>query len=260
MSTNKTALITASYSGIGSQIAEQLAADGYALVLLNRDAAKTRQQVVELSKQFPAVEIKTVFADLADEEALKSAAIKIAREHSSIELAFLNAGWIGINFTQSPQNNDMNLQVNVLANHVLLQLLRPSLARGSAKVIASGSGARRMVKNTDLIHVLNVKRQTGIGAYAQSKQTLVDMFAAMGPDFSSDGVTLKVVDLPPTKTEMAKNKAVPSGMRLFAFLFATPKKAAAKLIRASTSTSQSANAPTNEQMELLSEIEKLTGL
>jgi len=263
MNNTQIALITGSYSGIGVALVKQLAAKNIDLIFLNRNDAKTTAQIAELAIQFPNIQIDYEIADFGDQEAVTQAAIRIAGKHRAIHFVYLNAGWIGTQYQNSAQGHDMNFQVNVLANYVLLQLLRPSLSRGHAHIVASGSGARQMVKTKDLDLVLNKAKRAGMGAYAQSKQALVDLFIGMGAEFGAENITLNVVDLPPTKTAMAKNQAIPGIMRLFSFLFATPEKAAGKLMAAAQSRSvrsAAGKAPDEEQMQLLSEVRELTGL
>ena len=263
MKDQPTTIITGSYSGIGEVLTNQLAAAGHALILLNRQEEKTLSHVKKLKATYPDTKVDFALADFGDLEQVKRAAIKIAAKHKSISFAYLNAGWIGTKYQSSVQGHDMNFQVNVLANYAILQLLRPSLARGAAQVVASGSGARQMVRKTSLELVQNQARKTGMAPYAQSKQALVDLFLVLSDEMSHEQISLNVVDLPPTKTEMARNKAVPGIMRLFSFLFATPEKAVAKLSAAANSApigSQQSEETTEEQSQLIKLVRSLTEL
>jgi len=263
MNNKQIALITGSYSGIGIEIVRQLATKNMNLIFMNRNEGKTKLQIADLARQFPNIEVDYEIVDLGDLEAVRQSAIKIAAKYTAIHSVYLNAGWLGALYKSSPQGHDMNFQVNVLANYVLLQLLRPSLSRGHAHIVASGSGARQMVKKKNLDLVLNKAKRSGMGAYAQSKQALFDLFAAMGAEFGAENIALNVVDLPPTKTSMAKNRAIPGIMRLFSFLFATPQKAAGKLVAAAQGQKRSVNdrkTLDEDQVQLLTEVRELTGL
>ena len=209
-------IITGSYSGIGAVLTSRLAAAGHELILLNRQKDKTLSQVREIKAAFPEIKVNHAIADFADLEQLKSVAINIAVKHKTINFAYLNAGWIGTTFQRSAQGLDMNFQVNVLANYVLLQLLRPSFVRGRARVIASGSGARQMVRKTDIELVQNQGEKAGMAAYAQSKQALVDLFLELSTEMSKDRILLEVVDLPPTRTDYGTQQ---SGARVYAVVF-----------------------------------------
>lgn len=257
----KIAVVTGSYSGIGSALCHLLAAEGFELLLLNRDKGKSEQQIAQLGQKFPRLKVRYWQVDLADSAAVRAVAIKIAGEYMKLSHVFLNAGWIGTRFQQNDAGQDMNFAVNVVANYLLVQLLRPSLERGKGIVVASGSGARRMVKQKALDDVLNLSHKKGMAAYAQSKQALTDLFAALGKDFAQSDIALKVVDLPPTKTAMAKSTAVPGIMRAFSFFFVSPEKAAQKLYRAAQDRGvNKSEAPTEAAAELLEKVADLTAL
>ncbi|AVX03202.1 3-oxoacyl-[acyl-carrier-protein] reductase [Maritalea myrionectae] len=257
----KIAVVTGSYSGIGSALCHLLAADGFELLLLNRDKGKSEKQIAQLGKKFPRLKVRYWQVDLADGAAVRAAAIKIAGQYMKLSHLFLNAGWIGTRFEQNAAGQDMNFAVNVVANYVLVQLLRPSLERGKGVVVASGSGARRMVKQKALDDVLNLSHKKGMAAYAQSKQALTDLFAALSADFAQSDIALKVVDLPPTKTAMAKSTAVPGIMRAFSFFFVAPEKTAQKLYLAALEKgANKSRPPTEAEAELLDKVAAMTAL
>lgn len=257
----KIAVVTGSTSGIGKELVKLLAQSHDELVLINRNELKTQAQIAEVAKSHPQVKVRCWIADFADLDAVQKVAIQVAGQVDQISNLFLNAGWIGTDYQSTAAGHDRNFTVNVAANYVLVQLLRPSLERGKGMVVASGSGARRMVKQKALDDVLNLSHKTGMAAYAQSKQALTDLFEALGPDFAQSDIGLKVVDLPPTKTAMAKSTAVPGILRAFSFFFVSPNKAAHKLYQAAQhGAAHRVEVPSEAAAQLLDKVANITAL
>ena len=88
----KIAVITGSTGGIGSAIADQLAAGGWDLVLVNRSAEKASQQKTDLNTAHPEAKVDLVQADLMDTDQIKRAAREILAIHSSIDALYNNSG------------------------------------------------------------------------------------------------------------------------------------------------------------------------
>lgn len=92
MSDRKVAVITGSTGGIGGAIAEQLAAGGWDLVLVNRSAEKASQQKTDLNTAHPEAKVDLVQADLMDTDQIKRSAHEILAIHSSIDALYNNSG------------------------------------------------------------------------------------------------------------------------------------------------------------------------
>jgi len=228
----KRALVTASTSGIGKSLCLLLAARGYDLVLLNRDKARTEAQLHDLRRQFSDRVFASDIVDFADRQALTAAAGRIAAKFPVIDAVFLNAGVLLAGAEVSPQGNEMHFEVNTLAPFALVHLLWKTLAAANGAVICvSGSGARRMASRLKVSELDRPGRRTGMmGRYAQSKQAIAAACAALRPELALDNISIACVDLPPTRTAMAKSPGLPLPFRLFSFLFARPEAAAQRLL------------------------------
>ncbi|WP_168119632.1 SDR family NAD(P)-dependent oxidoreductase [Paenibacillus sp. HB172176] len=230
----KIAVITASYSGIGSELSKLLMKDGYHMVLVNRDKARTERQITELRKlSSNNQDIVSVTADLSDHESIKWAAAQIGGLRPHIDLLIHNAGILLDTRQSSPQGNDLHFEVNTTAPYLLTRLLKPLLAAAANPiVIVVGSSAMRMVRKVSLTELQKPQRMKKFALYAQSKLATTSAFLALSKEFTNDGIKLRIVDPGPNKTPMANNTALPGLFKLFRIFFSSPDVGAKRIYEA----------------------------
>lgn len=136
------ALVTGATSGIGAEFARRLAADGWALVLVARDAARLAEAAAELTGRH-GHPIDILPADLSTDDGCAAVEARLA-EGDPIELLVNNAG-ISLNqpFLRSSVAEETELlRLNV---HAVLRLTRaavgPMTRRGRGAVINVSSVA-----------------------------------------------------------------------------------------------------------------------
>ena len=84
MDGKRIAVITGSTGGIGAAIADQVAASGWHLVLVNRNDTKAQAQKTDLQTNHPGVAVDTVTADLMDVEQIETAVQTIVGMHPKL--------------------------------------------------------------------------------------------------------------------------------------------------------------------------------
>ncbi|MGI8609293.1 MAG: SDR family NAD(P)-dependent oxidoreductase [Candidatus Dormibacteria bacterium] len=224
------AVVTGTTSGIGAEVARQLAAGGWELVLVNRDLARAQALADELGDSVAA----SIQADLADHASLKSAAADIASRFKRIDLLLHNAGVLLGPRRNSPQGIEMHYEVNTLAPYQLTRLLAGPLAAAGGVVLTVGS--RGMLHTRDLkVDALRdpTDNRPLFGPYTQSKFAVAAVMSALAREYSDQGIVFRVCCPGPTKTEGTAGQGMPWFMRpLRAIAFKAPAAAAANLLDA----------------------------
>ena len=82
------ALVTGASSGIGVELARQLAARGTSLVLVARSTARLEELAAE-ARERHGVEVEVLTADLADAAQLASVEARVASSSDPVELLFM---------------------------------------------------------------------------------------------------------------------------------------------------------------------------
>jgi NAD(P)-dependent dehydrogenase (short-subunit alcohol dehydrogenase family) len=128
-----TALVTGAGRGIGREVAGQLAARGYEVLLGVRDGERARIAAEELSRETAGV-VRPVAIDLSDPESIAAAGRKIGADPGRLDVLVNNAG-IGLDFGVSGLEPDFELMGQTLQTNffgayrtvlAMLDLLRAS--------------------------------------------------------------------------------------------------------------------------------------
>lgn len=234
-----TVVITGSTGGIGEEIATLLASFGCNLILVNRSAEKADGQKRALAAAYPNVAITTVRCDLMDVENIKKAAAEVLDTNSRIDALYNIAGVLTSHRVNSAQGHESHYAINVLANYVMIQALRPAMTRAAGEtptmIVTMSSSAINRVRGLDVDRLPNPEKVEGLfGAYAQSKAALTVMGAAMADDLKQDHILIRSIDPGPTITKMTRSgDGMPGFVRFLApLLFKKPGTQAAKIVSA----------------------------
>ncbi len=138
----KTVLITGASSGIGLELARLFAADGYALVLVARDAKKLKEVAIELQSGF-SVSVLVFPADLSLPATAARIAAFLKKRKVVVDVLVNNAG-VGLHgaFEKTELGRELDMvQLNVTSLVELTKRLLPDLVARKGKILNVASTA-----------------------------------------------------------------------------------------------------------------------
>ena len=175
------ALITGASSGIGRDMARELAARGYDLILV----ARRRDRLEEIAAGLP-VDCAVIPADLGDIEECKRVFAEAA-EYADLELVINNAGF-GLcgRFAELDLDHELDMiRINVIAVHVLTKLfVRAFRKKGSGRILNVASSAGFMPGPM-------------MAAYYATKNYVLRLTQAVAEELRRDGSAVRVCALAP---------------------------------------------------------------
>jgi short-subunit dehydrogenase len=196
------ALVTGASSGIGADLARELARDGHDLVLAARTVAPMETLAAEVAAHGAGAVV--ILADLSQPGGTDALVSAIETRGLTVDVLVNNAGLGAVGrFDQTdPLRISEMLQVNIVALTKLTRLLLPGMvARGRGRVMLVGSTAA-------------FQPGPGMAVYFATKAYVLSFGEAIAYELRGTGVTVTVLCPGPTATNFA-SAAGTSGLRFF---------------------------------------------
>lgn len=198
-----TVLVTGASSGIGRELALQLAARAKTLVLVARRTERLEQLRASLVGGHPQLQVAVLGADLSDEADVdRLTGGELEKQAGAVDILVNNAG-VGnqMLFDRADwQRTRQVLATNVLAvAQLTAALVPPMVARGRGGVLNIGSGAGLTVMPAS-------------AAYCGSKHFIDGFTEALRADLSGTGVVVTQVCPGPVDSEFDKVAGTEGGM------------------------------------------------
>src|SRR5579871_66894 len=142
----RTAVITGSSRGIGRAIAERFAEHGARVVISSRKAAACESAAAAINERYGPRSALAVPADIASKENLRRLVEKTREVFGAISILVCNAATnphLGSMASLTAEEFRKALDLNVLSNHVLVQMIAPEMCtagEGAILIISSVAG------------------------------------------------------------------------------------------------------------------------
>jgi NAD(P)-dependent dehydrogenase (short-subunit alcohol dehydrogenase family) len=133
----KKVAISGSTGGIGRELCFYLAGMGANLILLDRNASRSRALGEELHVRYPDTVIDYLTADLEDIDAVKAAADALIA--ADIDYLLLNAGAYSIPRHKCSTGYDNVFMINFVSPYYLSRRLLPTVTKNGGRIVAVGS-------------------------------------------------------------------------------------------------------------------------
>jgi len=183
------ALVTGASSGIGLELARQLARDGYQMVLVARGADRLERVAADLTRTH-GVGTTVLALDLADPAAPATLAAELERRAITVDVLVNNAGVGGYGpFAQSDLGRDLAMvRLNVESLMAVTRLLLPGML------------ARRRGRIANLASTAAFQPGPNMAVYYASKAFVLSFSEALAHELAGTGVTVTAVCPGPTLT------------------------------------------------------------
>ncbi len=187
-SPESTAVVTGASSGIGADLARELAARGHGVTLVARREDKLRELAAELADQ---VRVEVIAADIADPDARAVIFDEVDRRGLTVDILVNNAGIgvVGAVATEPVADEIAQVRVNVEA---LIDLT----SRAVQQMVPRGRGAILNVGST-----AGFQPFPGQAGYAATKAFVRTFTAGLRGELAGTGVTATVLHPGPVRTE-----------------------------------------------------------
>jgi NAD(P)-dependent dehydrogenase (short-subunit alcohol dehydrogenase family) len=167
--TGRDAVVTGANSGLGLQIALELARRGGAVVLACRDTGRGDDAAARIRESAADAQVEVARLDLADLESVRAFSDWYHHNRGGLDLLVNNAGVMALPHRRTADGFEMQLGTNHLGHFALTGLLLDALLeRPGARVVTMSSGAHQMgrIRFDDLQSERRYQRWM---AYGQSK-------------------------------------------------------------------------------------------
>ncbi len=186
---NKTALITGASGGIGEELAKQMAAKGYNLVLVARTQSKLEALATNLMSQYK-IQVKVMALDLSSPNSTQAILKELEAQKLTIDVLINNAafGDYGDFANSDPSKIEPMINLNILSLTTLTRALLPQmLVRKSGQVMNVASTAAFMPGPL-------------MSVYYASKAYVLSFSEAIAEELKGTGVAVTVLCPGPTAT------------------------------------------------------------
>ncbi len=203
-SSSTTSVVTGASSGIGADIARELASRGHGVTLVARREEKLRALADELGD---AVRVEVIACDVADPDARATLFDEVQRRGLTVDVLVNNAGIGTLGAVAHAKVDGEIAQVRVNVEAVIdltTRAVQQMVPRGRGAILNVGSAA-------------GFQPFPGQAGYAATKAFVISYTEALHAELAGTGVTVATLNPGPVRTEFLKSAGMDE--RMFAEAF-----------------------------------------
>ncbi len=198
--TARVAVVTGASSGIGKEVARTLAGQGWSVIGIGRDPARTGSAEAEVAAAATGGRVRFLQGDLSLLAEARRFADEIAAMTGRVDLLVNNAGGMASAQVMTAEGHEANFAANHLGPFVLtnrlLPLLRAAAAgapAGSVRILNTASDASEMLPRIDLDDLESLGNFSPGLAYCTGKLANVLFARALATRLAGDGIVAHAV-------------------------------------------------------------------
>ncbi len=193
--TDRIAVVTGASSGIGKETAKALAAEGWRVIAIGRNAERSAAAETDIRAASRGAEVTMLVADLSRLANAAQAARDIAALTDRVHVLVNNAGGMAVGKVMTAEGFEENFAGNHLGPFLLTLRLLPLLRtaaqtapRGSVRIINTSSDASEMIKQLPWDDLQILDNFTPGGAYCNAKLANVLFARGLATRLAADGI------------------------------------------------------------------------
>lgn len=176
------AIVSGSSSGIGKEIAKELAKNGYHVAMLSRSVDKMEEVIKEIGKTEGT--LLAIPCDVSKPDDIIHAVKRVQEELGSVSILVNNAGFGGPvqNIDKVSLNEwDYIFAVNVRSAFLLAKQVLPEMQK------------KQFGRIVNISSILGLTGSEGSSAYIASKHALIGLSRSIAVEYGKDGITCNVL-------------------------------------------------------------------
>jgi NAD(P)-dependent dehydrogenase (short-subunit alcohol dehydrogenase family) len=216
-SQRRVCLITGASTGIGKEIAKQIARSGITVVMVARSRGRLESAQEEIKLEAPAAKTDLLVADLSSQAEIRRVISEFCSRYHRLDILINNAGVLVPRRSLTVDGIETTFAINHLGYFLLTNLLLDTIKPSAPARVVNTSSAAHQSARLDFDDLQSEKRYTGFFVYCKSKLANVLFTYELARRLEGTGVTVNCFHPGVIATELFRdqNPLVRIGSKLF---------------------------------------------